>query len=253
MNKQKISIVIPAYNEEKNIVLCLQSIKNQTYKGEVEIIVSDNNSNDNTASLARAQGATVVLEKKAGVIFARETGTRASTGNIIIQTDADTTYPPNWIETIMLAFERNPKAVAIVGSFKFVNAPWWGKYFTGLLFGITDLVHKMTKKLIYIPGCNTAFKKSAWHGYDIKLDQGGDEVALLRQLKKEGDIVFLRNNKVSTSARRLKKGILYNIFVTLLFYYVIDRFYRIITGKSVTSNPWRISNQSKPITQLIKE
>lgn len=247
--QQKISIVIPAYNEEKNIIHCLQSIKNQTYKGEIEVIVSDNNSTDKTALLAREQGAIVVFESKAGVIFARETGTRKATGDIIIQTDADTTYPSDWVEQILKAFSKNKDVVAVIGSFKFVNAPWWGNYFTGLLFGITSIVHKTTNRLIYIPGCNTAFKREAWRGYDTKLDQGGDEVALLKQLKKEGKITFLRKNVALTSARRLKKGILYNIFVTLIFYYIIDRFYRAITGKSILSNPWRINNQAK----IVKE
>lgn len=235
MSNPLISVVIPAYNEAKNIQKCLRSIKAQDYPGEVEIIVADNNSSDDTAAIARAEGATVVLEKQAGVIFAREAGTRAANGKIIVQTDADTYFETGWLSRIMEAFAKHPEAVAVIGSFKFFDGPWWGKAFSGLLFGITDLVHKLTKRLIYIPGANTAFKKEHWHGYDTKLDQGGDEVALLKALRREGKIIFLRKNSVLTSARRLEKGLLYNIFVILIFYYIFDFTYRKITGRSIVS------------------
>ncbi len=237
MTSPFVSIVIPAYNEEKNIVRCLQSLNAQSYTGLREIIVVDNSSSDATGALAQKEGATVIFEAKQGVIYARETGTRAAKGEIIIQTDADTTFPKDWLEQIMKAFSDNPEAVAVIGSFVFENAPWWGKYFTGLLFGITDLANRMIGRMVYIPGCNTAFKKASWHGYNLNLDQGGDEVALLKQLRKEGKIIFLRHNTALTSARRLKKGLLYNIFVTLLFYYVFDLIMRRLIGKSMTSYP----------------
>jgi glycosyltransferase involved in cell wall biosynthesis len=245
MANSLISIVIPAYNEGKNIEACLKSIKAQDYQGEIEIIVANNNSTDNTAELAQKEGATVVFEPRPGVIFAREAGTRAAKGDIIIQTDADTTFTTHWISNIMKTFSEHPEAIAVIGSFKFFDGPWWGKPFTGLLFGITDLVHKISGRLIYIPGANTAFKKKAWHGYDMTLDQGGDEVALLRELKKEGKIIFLRRNFVLTSARRLEKGLLYNIFVILIFYYIFDYTYRRITGRSIVTPFPKIREKNK--------
>lgn len=247
MSEPLISIVIPAYNEEKNIAKCLQAIKAQDYTGEIEIIVVDNNSSDNTAAIASQEGATVVLEKQAGVIFAREAGTRVARGQIIVQTDADTYFEVNWLSNIMAAFAKYPEAVAVIGSFKFFDGPWWGKAFSGLLFGITDLVHRLTKRMIYIPGANTAFKKEHWHGYNTKLDQGGDEVALLKDLRKEGKIIFLRKNSVLTSARRLEKGLLYNIFVILIFYYIFDFTYRKITGRSIVSPFPRIRKDGKKV------
>ena len=233
--KALVSIVIPAYNEAKNISQCLKTIKNQDYTGPVEIIVANNNSTDNTADLARQAGAKVVLETRPGVIFARETGTRAAQGEIIVQTDADTTFTPHWLSTIMNTFSEHPEASAVIGSFKFFDGPWWGKAFVWLLFGGTSFIHRISGRLVYMPGSNTAFRRSAWHGYDITLDQGGDEVALLKELKKQGKVIFLRHNYVLTSARRLKKGLLYNIFVILIYYYIFDLTFRKITGRSIAS------------------
>ncbi|MEI6529177.1 MAG: glycosyltransferase family 2 protein [Candidatus Falkowbacteria bacterium] len=245
MTNNLISVVIPAYNEGKNIEACLRSIKKQDYEGPIEIIVVDNNSSDNTAELARNEGASVVFEERPGVIFARQAGTSMAKGDVIIQTDADTTFTPHWLSCIMETFSKNPEAIAVIGSFRFFDGPWWGKPFTGLLFGITDLVHSLTGRLIYIPGANTAFMRKAWHGYDTTLDQGGDEVALLKDLKKEGKIIFLRKNFVLTSARRLEKGLLYNIFVILIFYYIFDLSYRRLTGRSIVTPFPRIRKDNK--------
>ena len=46
-----ISVVIPTYNEEKNIIKCVESLKKQNYNGKYEIIVSDGNSKDNTTHI----------------------------------------------------------------------------------------------------------------------------------------------------------------------------------------------------------
>ena len=237
MNQELVSIVIPAYNEAPLIGKCLESLKNQTYTGPKEIIICDNNSTDNTGAIARAAGVTVVFEANAGVIPARETGTKAATGTIIIQTDADTTFPPTWLEQIMNAFASDDKVIAVSGSFKFDGGPWWGKYFTALLFGLSGIVNRLFNRLVYIPGANTAFRRSVFKGYDMNLDQGGDEVALLRELRKQGKIVCLPKNYVLTSPRRLSKGLLYNIFITGIYYYCFDYFYRRITGKSLHAYP----------------
>ncbi|MCX6795184.1 MAG: glycosyltransferase [Candidatus Falkowbacteria bacterium] len=250
MDQPFISIVIPAYNEEKNIEACLKSLKAQDYQGMREVIVTNNNSSDLTAEVAAREGATVVFESQAGVIFAREAGTKVAKGEIIIQTDADTVYPAGWLNKIVETFSKHPEAVAVIGSFKFFDGPWWGKAFSGLLFGITNIIYKITGRLVYIPGANTAFKKKHFHGYDLTLDQGGDEVALLKALKKEGKIVFLRNNAVLTSARRLKKGLLYNIFVILIFYYIFDYTFRRITGRSIVSAFPRIREKEKSAKQV---
>jgi hypothetical protein len=75
--------------------------------------------------------------------------------------------------------------------------------------------------VLYATATNIAFRRSAFSGYDTSLTQGGDELDVLRRLRRQGHIVFDRTNVVTTSARRLRQGILYNLFVTLVFYYLI--------------------------------
>lgn len=230
MNQKLVSIVIPAYNEEENIVDCIQSIKNQSYKGPKEIIIVDNNSIDNTNALAQNEGVTVIIEKMPGVCAARQAGTLLARGEIIVSSDADTTFPTDWLENIMKTFEINPDIVAIGGPFILKNAPWWGELIYGnLVFGIIKFAYYFSGRSMLF-GSNTAFKKEAWEGYDITVNQGGDEVLLLRQLRRKGRIIFLPNNSVLTSSRRMDKG-----FLHFLIFYVFDYFFCLIFGRNLVA------------------
>ncbi len=228
--KELISIVIPAHNEEYLIRDCLQSLKKQKHDGPMEIIVVDNNSTDNTAKIAREEGAIVVFEHTPGVCSARQAGTTYAHGSIIISTDADSSFPADWVQRIYDAFEKHKNVVVVGGSFDMVDAPWWGEIYTGLIFGLLKLNYRLTGRIACVFGSNTAFRKSAWEGYDTTMLQGGDEVVLLKQLKKHGDALMLFDNKISTSSRRLKKG-----FFHFLIFYVGDYFFCLLTGKSLVA------------------
>jgi glycosyltransferase involved in cell wall biosynthesis len=90
----KISIVIPAFNEERLLGASLAQIKLAagafTQRGwAVELIVCDNNSTDRTAEIARAAGATVVFEPVNQIARARNTGAAAASGDWLLFVDAD--------------------------------------------------------------------------------------------------------------------------------------------------------------------
>ena len=90
----KISIVIPAFNEERLLGESLAQIKSAagafTKIGwEVELIVCDNNSTDRTAEIARAAGAMVVFEPINQIARARNSGAAAATGDWLVFVDAD--------------------------------------------------------------------------------------------------------------------------------------------------------------------
>lgn len=97
MNQQPlVSIIIPTYNSEKTLHLCLKSIKRQTYKN-VEVIVVDNFSEDKTQEIARKNGAKVFLmgpersaQKNYGAIKAQ--------GELLYFIDSDFVLHPNVVE-----------------------------------------------------------------------------------------------------------------------------------------------------------
>jgi glycosyltransferase involved in cell wall biosynthesis len=217
----RLSVVIPAFNEALYIRDCLRSLAGQDFTGSVEVIVVDNNSADQTASIARALGAIVVGEDRPGVCWARQRGTEVARGEIVVSTDADTTFDATWLSNIDRAFTRRPSCVAVAGPCRFVGGPRWGLAYTRLVFGLVRLLYRITGKVFYITATNIAFRKSAWTGYDTRLTQGGDELDLLRRLRAQGDVVFEVDNPTFTSARRLHRGLLYTIAVTFLFYYLL--------------------------------
>src|SRR5579885_2506952 len=94
----RISLVIPAHNEESHLAACLDAVAAQTVR-PFEVIVVDNNSSDATAEVARSYSfVRVVREPRQGLAFARDAGFDAARGELIGRIDADTLLPPNWVE-----------------------------------------------------------------------------------------------------------------------------------------------------------
>lgn len=92
----KVSFVIPALNEEGIVGKTIQSIPLEDIEEagyDVEIIVVNNNSTDNTEQEAKDAGATVFLEKNRGYGNAYKRGFKEATGDIFVMGDADGTYP----------------------------------------------------------------------------------------------------------------------------------------------------------------
>ncbi len=92
----KVSFVIPALNEEGIVGKTIKSIPVKEIEEagyEVEIIVVNNNSTDNTEQEARDAGATVFLEMNRGYGNAYQRGFKEATGDIYVMGDADGTYP----------------------------------------------------------------------------------------------------------------------------------------------------------------
>jgi glycosyltransferase involved in cell wall biosynthesis len=164
---------------------------------------------------------TVVREDRRGVCWARQCGTEIAVGEIIVSTDADTVYASDWLSRIECELRENPARIAVAGPFEFVGAPLWGKIWTWLLFEFVRIVSRVTKRLPYVAAANIAFLKSSWPGYNTYATQGGDELDLLRNLQARGRVAFLPDNPVFTSSRRLSRGMVYNIFVTLIYYYAL--------------------------------
>jgi glycosyltransferase involved in cell wall biosynthesis len=105
-----VSIIIPALNEEHGIrntinALPIDQIKTKGY--DVEIIVVDGDSVDNTRAVASALGTRVILEKRKGYGRAYKTGFSCARGNIIVTLDADGTYPCDIIPDLITQLERN--------------------------------------------------------------------------------------------------------------------------------------------------
>lgn len=105
-----ISVIIPALNEELGIRNTISSIPlkeiRNTFGYDVEILVIDGNSTDQTRDVARKDGAQVIVEKQPGYGRAYKTGFAAARGDIIVTLDADNTYPAESIPQYIRKFNE---------------------------------------------------------------------------------------------------------------------------------------------------
>jgi len=106
----RISIVINAHNEEKNIGACLCSLKAQTKK-PLEIIVINQRSSDKTASISKKHGAIVYEYGGPTRGDARDYGWRKARGDYVIYLDADDVVNKTWLEGFIFKFSEGYEAV----------------------------------------------------------------------------------------------------------------------------------------------
>jgi len=202
-----LSIVIPAFNEEHLIERCLQSISaslaaNFTSRLTSEIIVVDNNSTDNTASLARQAGAQVVFEPINQIGRARNAGAAEATGDWLLFLDADSELNPGLLADILRLIEEG-KSVGCGCTLQMQGLPWWGNWIFQLWKGTSILFRWASGALVV---CRSdAFRDVG--GFDQEL-YAADEIRLSGHLKQWGrqrglQFSILRTHPLETSSRKI--------------------------------------------------
>ena len=110
----KVSIIIPAYNVEKNIGMCLDALLMQTTRDEHEIIVVDDGSRDATRKVAQAHGVRVIAQENRGAAAARNVGAQNARGDILLFIDGDCVPERNWVQAMLTPF-ADPEIVGVCG------------------------------------------------------------------------------------------------------------------------------------------
>lgn len=157
-----LSIIIPAYNEQRHIGKCLDAIAAQTIKPN-EVIVVDNNCTDDTVEIAKSYPfVRIVVENKQGIVYARNAGFDAATSDIIGRIDADTVLPDYWVDYVKRFYGNLQNAIHILTG---------GGYFYNLAFKRVNgwiqsqLAYRTNRLLLghYITwGSNMAFPRKIW-------------------------------------------------------------------------------------------
>ena len=213
-----ISIIVPAYNEEKYIGLTLGSIKQAQHlllneKGiPAEIIVVDNDSTDSTVNIALSLEAEVIKEPTHNVAKVRNAGANRANGNILVFVDADVIVPPRLLCRIHEAMSDETCLGGAVDtnyqpakfSVKVYLRMWRliGK-FTGMAQGATQFC----RKDIY----------ASLNGYDETLYMGED-VDFYWRLKRFAErcnsyVQFIEDIQVSPSSRRFDEWSMWRTLV----------------------------------------
>lgn len=202
----KISVVIPSFNEEGNIVACLESLSHQTIpREEYEIIVVDGGSKDSTRELAKPYADLVFIQTSKKVGGARNDGAMKATGAILATTDADCIIPRNWLEVILDDFARYPDVVQLYGPVDPIEKTIKNHISLGLANHFARLGY-YTHTLYYTLGCNTAFRKDSFIEAGMyRCIDAGDDLEIARRMKEKGRVHFDSRMRVGFSMRRYEQ------------------------------------------------
>lgn len=215
--KLKISLVIPAYNEEKYIGECLHSAITNGQGRFHEIIVIDNASTDRTTEIAKSfEGVRVIREEKKGLTFARQRGYLEATGDILAYVDSDTRLPIDYYDRIIKEFSKDSTLACFSGPHEYYDISKTQQilvkiFWLTLAFPIYKLVGYMTI------GVNFAIKKEVldkMNGFDTSITFYGEDTNIARRAHKYGKVKFSTSFGMPTSGRRLSHyGILKTSFL----------------------------------------
>lgn len=123
-----MSVLVPAYNEEKVIARTIESLLVTDYPGKLEIIVIDDGSKDSTLQIAKRfekKGIKILSKKNGGKATALNYGFTMSKGEIIVIVDADTIMGRHSLKQIMKGFHTRPNVQAVAGNIRIRNPQNW--------------------------------------------------------------------------------------------------------------------------------
>ncbi len=210
----KLSIIIPAYNEEKLLPRFLKSIFSARLPENHEVIVVNNASTDRTEEIAKSfTGVKVVAEMSKGVTKARQAGFLASSGDILVFFDADTLIPPDWFKIAIEKFESDPKLIGVSGPYHFEAISWWARglewFYNYIIMPAGEFVWRQIFRQggIMLVGGNFAVRREALTaigGFDTKLDFYGEDTNLTRRIAKIGKIEYTNKLFIYSSPRRFE-------------------------------------------------
>jgi glycosyltransferase involved in cell wall biosynthesis len=172
-----VSFIIPALNEEKNIIDTIDSIKATMQSRAYEIIVADNGSSDRTRSLAESAGAKVLKNPEATIASLRNIGTAAAEGEVLAFLDADVTLASDWCQNLITDYQHWPDDHLIItgsrcrtpesGSFVEKN---WFDHLCKTRSNYINSGHLVTTKTMHrtINGFDDDLKTSEDHDYCLR-------------------------------------------------------------------------------------
>lgn len=222
----KISVIIPALNEEEVIEKTLRYLMNAP---EIEVIVSDGGSMDQTVEIASRHAR--IVASKSGRGNQMDAGAAEASGDILLFLHADTVLPENWKDEILLAM--SDKRV-VGGAFSLCIDS--DRYSHKIIAAAANIRSRLTSMPYGDQGifARRSVFESIGGFRDIPIME---DVDLMQRLKRAGKVVLLKD-KVMTSARRWEKeGVVYTtlrnwLLITLYYMGVyperLYRFYKVV-------------------------
>lgn len=193
-----VSVVVIAYNEERRLPACLWSLSELQTKYPIEILGVNNNSKDRTEEVYRRLAMPYFNEPKQSPGFARRCGLEHARGKYHFCVDADTFYPPLYVDLMMTKLTL--PGVSCVSSFwSFFpdrNHSRWGLFLFELIRDMFLFVQHFKRPELCVRGMVFAFNADYARQVAIRTDiRRGEDGSLALSLKPFGKIAFLYNRK----------------------------------------------------------
>lgn len=194
-----ISFVIPAYNEEALIGLCLNAIRKVMAEigCEYEVVVVDDASTDATATIAVAHGAQLISVSNRQIAATRNAGARQAKGDVIFFVDADTQINAGIVRSALGALQRGAIGGGALPLME-GSLPLWFRGMYPLMLLVARLINQTGGACLFCT--REAF--AATGGFDETLF-AGEEDSWVKALKRQGRFVLVPE-RVLTSGRNLR-------------------------------------------------
>lgn len=205
MKAPRVSVVMPVLNEEEFLEETLRTLRAQTFT-DYELIVVDNGSTDRSREIAARYADRVILEPQRGYDVALHRGIREAQGELIVQADADTLYPPHWLARMVRALEGKG-VVCAYGPWAFRESPRWRRPLeAALCLATQSLTHALG--FCQTTGFNMGFRREAYErvgGYPALRRLSAMNVRLGLRLRRVGRVRLVPKMLVYTSNRAVRK------------------------------------------------
>lgn len=163
-----VSVVIPCYNQAHFLRDAIESVRAQTYK-DLEIIVVDDGSPDNTSEVAKSLGVRCIRKQNGGLSSARNAGIKEAKGEYILPLDADDKIKPNFLETVMTGIQEADIVSTWLLTFGNENRTWGSEHLRPGL----NIMYRQNQI-----NCCSLYRKSMWEdigGYDENMRLGYED------------------------------------------------------------------------------
>jgi glycosyltransferase involved in cell wall biosynthesis len=210
----EVSIVIPAYNEEKNILKTLASLSKIKTKYRTELIVANNNSTDRTQQILELLDVKNVYVYNQGISYARQAGLEAARGKYILNADSDSIYPSTWIDPFVKKL-KDEKISCVYGSYSFIPGDKTSRASLAAYEMIARtffILKRKNRECVNVMGFNFAFRredglKVGGYNHDLQrnITKRSEDGWMALTLMQVGKIEYINSQKITvwTSDRRL--------------------------------------------------
>ncbi|WP_025761795.1 glycosyltransferase family 2 protein [Dyadobacter tibetensis] len=169
----EVSVVVPMWNEADNIFRTLSALSANSTRYRTEIIVINNNSTDNSQQVLDQLGVKNFFQPKQGTPYARQLGLEKAKGKYFLCADADTLYPPAWIDLMVEPMVTDQDVTGVYGRYSFIPPEGQGRmgfWFYELFTEIIIRIRQRKRQYLNIYGFNMGLIRS------IGLETGGFNV-----------------------------------------------------------------------------